>query len=368
MSVVVVGGGVIGYAVAFELAARGAAVHLIEMRGPGRGATHASAGMLAPYIEGHEERLRMLGARSLSVYDRFVHDLDVVAGDRTEYERCGTLEVAYTPSHERAVLASATLLTGFGVDHVLLSPRDVEAAEPALAPGAAVALSIPTHGYVHVGALVSNLCTAASRLGVVVSTGRVTGVESLAQGRVGVVTDDGYVEASAVVVANGSWASLLRLRNVPLVPVTPIRGQSIELAYDRSPVSRIVWGEDCYLVPRRDGSLLVGATVEDVGFDEASTPEGVETLLVRSQALLSSVRSVPVREVRAGLRPRTADQLPLVGWLASHPRVCLATGHYRNGILLAPLTATLVAGLVLDADDADLRWAREALAPARVGL
>jgi glycine/D-amino acid oxidase-like deaminating enzyme len=141
----------------------------------------------------------------------------------------------------------------------------------------------------------------------------------------------------------------VRVAGLPLLPVRPIRGQLLHLKWtDAAPPARIVWGSRCYTVPWTDGSLLVGATVEDVGFDEASTVDGVRTLTEAVAELLPGSRGAAIDEVRVGLRPETPDGLPIIGASATAPNVTFATGHYRNGILLTPLTAELVSRYVLE--------------------
>jgi glycine/D-amino acid oxidase-like deaminating enzyme len=156
-------------------------------------------------------------------------------------------------------------------------------------------------------------------------------------------------QADHVVVAAGSWSRRVRVAGLPVLPVRPIRGQLLHLKWaGEAPPARIVWGSRCYTVPWTDGSLLVGATVEDVGFDEASTVDGVRTLTDAVAELLPGSRAAAIDEVRVGLRPETPDGLPIIGACAAAPNVTFATGHYRNGILLTPLTAELVSRYVLE--------------------
>jgi glycine/D-amino acid oxidase-like deaminating enzyme len=179
---------------------------------------------------------------------------------------------------------------------------------------------------------------------------------------VAVTTSAGRIESDALILAAGSWSG----RVAPVTPpVRPVRGQLLHLHFDQRPLSHVVWGTDCYLVPWRNGALLVGATVEDVGFDESATADGVTRLLGASSELLPTVRQARFEGVRVGLRPGTPDELPLIGAASTMPHVYYATGHYRNGVLLAPLTAKLVADLVIDGTrDPDLDLVR----PDRFGL
>ena len=145
----------------------------------------------------------------------------------------------------------------------------------------------------------------------------------------------------------------------------PIRGQLLRLRLPQRPATHVIWGSDCYLVCRRDGTVLAGATVEDVGFDERATSAGVQDLLGAAVSLMPSLRDAAFEGVRVGLRPMTRDELPAIGASSTMPHVFYATGHYRNGVLLAPLTAQLVAGLVLDGRaDGELA----SVSPERLGL
>jgi glycine/D-amino acid oxidase-like deaminating enzyme len=172
------------------------------------------------------------------------------------------------------------------------------------------------------------------------------------------------VEGDAVVIAAGSWSADMALGGAR-VPVRPIRGQLLQLRLARPAISRVVWGERCYVVPWLDGSLLVGATVEDVGFDERPTAAGVRVLLDAATELVPEVAAAAFEEVRVGLRPATSDELPVIGASSTMRRVFYATGHYRNGVLLAPLTALAIADLVLEGRE---RPEVAAARPDRFGL
>jgi glycine/D-amino acid oxidase-like deaminating enzyme len=164
-----------------------------------------------------------------------------------------------------------------------------------------------------------------------------------------IMAADRHWHADAVVVAAGSWSRAIRIRNAAAVSVRPVRGQLLHLRWRAGNVPRrVLWGPDCYIVPSSDGSVLVGATVEDAGFDETTTVSGVLDLTTAAVRLAPAAREASLEGVRVGLRPQADGPLPIVGPLAGMPHVTIATGHYRNGILLAPLTAELVASYVLD--------------------
>ena len=385
MRVVVVGAGVIGCAVAFECARRGARVQVLDPRQPGRGATYASAGILAPYIEGHSPELRALGVEGLAVYEPFLAALDATVDQPPEYRRAGTLQTAFDDEGARELSELARLLAEAEVEHRRMDGAAARSLEPGLSNRVIAALEIPLHGYVSPEALIAALVEGATRLGATFTTARVTGFEPAGQ-TTRVATDAGTIEGDAVVLAAGSWISELPT-SIPTQPtsidsphqppstvrtdlhrqsvVRPIRGQLLRLKSCAPIASRVLWGPGCYIVPRQDGTVLVGATVEDVGFDERATLGGVRSLVDAASALAPGLDSASLEEVRVGLRPATADELPIIGPSATMPQVFYAAGHYRSGVLLAPLTAGLVAGLVLDR-----RAGPElnALRPARFGL
>jgi glycine oxidase len=347
VNVVVIGAGVVGCAVAYELAARGAGVRLLDMRDVGEGATRASAGVLCPHIEGHAAPLLQLGVRSLAMYDEFVARVSHDARTPIEYRRSGTLEVALTAEQAERLQATASAHLRNGIDHRYLTPQDTQDFEPALCGQISGALFVPTHGYVVVGRFTAALAAAAQARGAALDRGVVVRRVRQAGRTAQVETENASIDADAVVIAAGSWSG--RLAAGPAsAPVKPIRGQLLHLSLPAAAASRVIWGPECYIVPWQDGSLLVGATVEDVGFDESATVAGVRDLLERACELLPPVWRARFHSVRVGLRPATSDELPIVGPSSSQPGVFYATGHYRNGVLLAPFTAAALADLVLD--------------------
>jgi glycine/D-amino acid oxidase-like deaminating enzyme len=255
--VTIVGAGIIGCAVAHELASRGARVDVIDMRGPGRGATQASAGILAPYIEGHHDSLRRLAVRSLEMYEGFVARASADASQFIEFERSGSLQVACN-----------------GVAHELMAGHYARRLEPQLSERVQSALLLPQHAYVRASELTGALAAAAAARGAQFTTTTVEDICSTGSSAA-LRTAAGLVESDALVIAAGSWATKLP----PSPPVRPIRGQLLHLHFAARPLSRVVWASGCYLVPWRNGALLVGATVEDVGFDETATASGVGHLL-----------------------------------------------------------------------------------------
>jgi glycine oxidase len=361
MRVLVVGAGVIGAAVAEALAIRGAEVVVLDMRSPGRGASH---GILAPYTEGHGNTLlRDLGVRSLAMFDAFVARAAERSGRKIEYARNGTFEVAFDRGEADRLKTNQRHLDAAGVPNAWIEGGWVQTCEPAVSERAVGGLLISEHGLVAVSSLVAALVQSA-RLGGAVFESPIEAVEIAARPKhVDVRTSLRRYTADAVVVAAGSWSRRERVEHQPQIPIRPVRGQLVQLTWtgDALP-ARVVWGPKCYTVPWSDGALLVGATVEEVGFDERSTAAGVAGLLDAVASLLPKASGAAVEAVRVGLRPATPDGLPIIGPLAAAPRVTMATGHFRNGILLAPLTAGLVAGQILDGQ---IDPSMEFLAPER---
>jgi glycine oxidase len=293
----------IGCAIARELARRGAACTVIDPRPIAGGATQASAGMLAPYVEAHERGpLRDLAVRSLALYDEWIAAVRAESGIDVEYRRIGTLETA--------------------------SNR-----------------STAGHGYAAAEPLALALARAAERHGAEFIRDRVVRVRR-ETGALRVFTTSGTSEFSHVILAAGAWTNAIEGIRTP--PLRPVRGQLLYLGWNAAPLSTIVWGPRCYVVPRLDGTVLVGATVEEAGFDERPTAEGVRELLDAVCELRPAAREATFLTVRVGLRPATPDELPVIGPDPEVPGLVHALGHYRNGVLLAPITAKLIGDLVLD--------------------
>jgi glycine oxidase len=354
-SVVVVGAGIIGCAVARELAVRGVACTVIDDRPVGGGATRASAGMLAPYVEAHERGpLLDLAVRSLDLYDDWIAAVRRESEIDVEYRRIGTLEVALDLEHAAGLRRQASS----EVPTEWLEPEAAKAAHPVLG-SIAGALLTRAHGYVAAPQLADALAHAAERRGTTFQRARVHRITPQESG-VRVITTHGDCDAATVVIAAGAWGSAID--GVRMPPLRPVRGQLLHLGWRGSPLSTIIWGPRCYIVPRMDGSILVGATVEEVGFDERTTAAGVRDLLDAACELLPEGRGATFLEARAGLRPATPDELPVLGSDPDTPAIVHASGHYRNGVLLAPITAKIITDLVIDGKrDQDL----DAFAPNR---
>jgi glycine oxidase len=306
--------------------------------------------VLAPYIEAHPgSPLLDLTVRSLSTFDPFVERVRESSGMAVPYRRSGSLEVVTQPEGVARLTALAATLSSCGVAAELLDERGVREAEPHLSTGVAGGLLVPSHGFVGAFSLTEALSAGARRHGArFVRNGR-----ALRIGRAGseLVVETTHVKLTgrAAVLAAGSWSGGIGIDGVSdAVPVKPIRGQLVQLAWSGPAMRRVLWGESCYLVPWDDRTLLVGATVEDAGFDERTTAAGVRDLIDAACELVPHAWTAGFSGARAGLRPATPDELPVIGPSSVVPNLMYATGHYRNGILLSPLTAQLVADAMLE--------------------
>jgi glycine oxidase len=390
--VVVQGAGIIGCAVAYELARRGARVTVIEAREPGQGATQASAGVLAPFIEALEETaLQRLCVESLGLYEEFIDRVRRDSGVDVEYRRNGTLEVALDEAEAEHLQAAAQALAAKGIRAELLNAPDALAVEPTLAPATVAALFLPDHGYVAAPVLTRALMAAAQAHGATFQSytrvdrierdaaggGAATGAGTAGGGSASgagsagsgagvlrIETSAGTLRADAIVCASGSWAGVVEAGAPMAMPIRPVRGQMLYLRWqaEKPQPSRVIWGSRCYVVPWSDGTLLVGATVEEVGFAEQVTVAGVRTLLDAVRELLPLTQEAEFLQARVGLRPASSDSLPVIGESDELPGLFFAAGHYRNGILLAPLTAHMIADELLDKRRHPLR---NATAPGR---
>jgi glycine oxidase len=344
--VVVVGAGVIGLTIAWRAAQAGLQVTTVD-DGPGSKASWAAAGMLAPITEVHygEEDLLRLNLAAAEGYPTFVAELEDASGRDPGYRACGMVAVARDADDNAALEDLFAFQRELGLEVQRLTGRDVRALEPGLAPGARGGVLVEGDHQVDNRALVEALLEACGRAGV---SHRASRVGALAdRGRVE-LTDGGVLEADTVVLCAGCWTNAIAgLPRDAIPPVRPVKGQLLHLKGPSSPelVGRSIRGLDVYIVPRRDGRIVVGATVEELGFDTRVTAGGVFGLLRAAYELLPGITELELTEIAVGLRPGSPDNAPIIG-PTSHEGVVVATGHYRNGILLAPVTADAIVDLL----------------------
>jgi glycine oxidase len=345
--VVVVGAGLIGLAIAFELAERGASVRIYDRSEPARAASWAGAGMLAPYTERiTDDALLALCAASLAEYPAFVNRVFAASGVDAQLHLDGVIYAAFDDEGLETLERHARALRARGVECEMLDRASALAAEPWLGADLAGALLKRGEGYVDNRRLGRALVAACAARGVRIEERCDVTVECDARRVLGVRAERGFVPARAVVNASGAWAA--RIAGVPsscVPPVEPVKGQMVALAVPVGFVRRATWVPGAYLVPRHDGRLLIGATVEAAGFDERVTASGVHELLHAALRAAPALADFAVTESWTGLRPGTPDGLPFLG-PTELEGYFLATGHYRNGILLAPATARSIADAV----------------------
>ncbi len=349
--VAVVGGGAIGLAIAWRAAQGGLAVTVVDPT-PGRGASWAAAGMLAPATEIHfgELALLRLNLAAARRYPTFVDELEAASGRTAGYRRCGTLLVARDADDLAALDELARFQQAQGLAVQRLRGRDCRQLEPGLAPGIRGGILAPDDHQVDNRALVEALLAACERAGVAFLAARAAAVRTAAERVRGLAVDgDEVVECPTVVLAAGCWTGSLGGLPPGAVPaVRPVKGQLLHLRTrdGTPPCSHNVRGLDVYVVPRADGRVVVGATVEEQGFDTTVTAGAVHDLLRAALELLPDIAELELRETVAGLRPGAPDNAPLLG-ASLLDGLVLACGHYRNGILLTPVTADAIAELLL---------------------
>ncbi|WCH91019.1 glycine oxidase ThiO [Streptomyces moderatus] len=350
--VLVIGGGIIGLVTAWRAAQRGLATAVVDPA-PGGGAAQVAAGMLAAVTELHygEQTLLGLNLASARRYPDFAAELTDVTGHDLGYRRCGTLAVALDADDRAHLRELHALQRQSGLDSEWLSGRECRRLEPILAPGVRGGLRVDGDHQIDPRRLTGALLAACERAGVVFHRAWAERVDVVRDRATGVTTTDGTaLTADQVVLAAGSLSG--RLAGVPdavLPPVRPVKGQVLRLTVPQRyapflsrTVRAVVRGSQVYLVPRENGELVVGATSEELGWDTTVTAGGVYELLRDAHELVPGITELPLTETRAGLRPGSPDNAPLLG-PTELAGLSLATGHYRNGVLLTPVTGDAMA-------------------------
>ncbi len=350
--VLIVGGGAIGCAIAYFVAKEGAKTLLLERGEVAGEASGASAGMLAPLAEAKGPGPFLeLGLRSLEMFPTLAQELFGLTGIDIGYSQAGILRVAFTP-HEQAELRSKQRWQrALGVE--LLDGEGVRLLEPRLSPHVSLATFSPREGQVEAGRFTQALAQAAQRLGTQLHLGtEALGLVHQKKRVVGVRTRQGTLWADHIVLAMGAWTGrFLRRLDLP-VATPPVRGQM--LAYRGHWVRHIVWGGGGYLVPKGSGFTFVGATVERVGFRPHTTKRGIRFLRQVAARLIPALRGAETASSWAGLRPGSPDDLPIMGRAPGWERLWVACGHFRNGILLAPITGATLARAILKDEEVGL--------------
>lgn len=339
--IIVIGGGAIGASCAWQLAQDGTAVTLIADSGA-PAASMVAAGMLAPVTEAEfgEEQLFRLNVASSDLFPAFIEQLRDAVGDDGGYRQCGTVLVARDQDDNRVLDEVHDFQLRLGVEARRLSGRAVRDLEPALSPRVRGGIVVDGDHQVDPPALTEALLSACEAAGVQRVAGRVTMID----GATVTLEDGDTLSCATVVLAAGARCG--EIAGIPGLPVRPVKGQLVHLrSHGGVPLpSRNVRGLDVYVVTRSDGRVVVGATVEEQGFDPTLTARAAHDLLRDAYEVLPGLLELEFVGVTAGFRPATPDNCPAIGWLTD--RVIVATGHYRNGVLLAPITAKAVVSLV----------------------
>ena len=350
--VLIIGGGVIGLSIARELHRKGVRQVTIVDRGLlGGEASWAAAGMLAPNIETDTRNdFHRFGIESLGLYPSFAAELFEETGIDIELDRSGTMYLSFDEREEVALRETFARQQSRGVHVELLSGDRVRALEPSVSAAVGAGLLYPDDWQVENRKLLTALRRFAEVNGIRIVENAEVSALSEAGGRItGAKTSAGEFESEATVLATGAWTSLIKIGDA-LFPldVKPIRGQMVSFQTGSRLLRHVVYSSTGYLVPRADGRLLVGATVEDVGFEKAVTEEGLVSLVLASLEILPSLGPLQIADQWSGLRPFVADGLPVIGDVPGYENLFVATAHYRNGILLAPMTGRIMADRIVD--------------------
>lgn len=344
--VIVVGGGVIGTSVAYHLAAEGLSVTLFERGELASQASGAAAGMLAPICESTGEGpFFELAVRSLDHFPTLAPRLRELSGIDPQYCPSGLLRVALSSEEAVQLRSQARRLGHFGLEW--LEPDSAREREPHVAGSLYGALWSPREAHVYSPQMTRSFAYAASRLGARLELGTpVLGLIRDGDRVLGVQTPGGERGAGHVVLCGGVWTRFCAEWVGERLPLEPVRGQILSLETPQPSLRSILWSEDVYVVPKANGSVIVGATEEHAGFDCRTTAAGVAQLLAGATRLLPVLAQCSFRHAWAGLRPDTPDHLPAIGPMPGIEGLSVAAGHYRNGVLLSPITGQIVAGWI----------------------
>jgi glycine oxidase len=360
-AVAIIGGGVIGLAVARALALRGVRDLLVVERGRfGAESSSAAAGMLAPQAEADAaDEFFQLCRRSRDLYPLFAAKLLSETGIDVQLETAGTLYLALNEEDVEELSRRYNWQSAAGLAVERLSAAGARKLEPAISESVRMALRFPFDTQVENRLLLKALVASTQNHGVKLAADTSVTSLKLVHGRIaGLETSEGFVATEKVVVAAGAWSSLLSVASdesemspdsaLPVLGIEPVRGQMLCFDTESAVFNHVIYSPRGYIVPRRDGRLLAGSTTEHVGFDKRVSDAGRQSIHRSALEISPAIEFLPLKESWAGLRPRTADGLPAIGACAEIEGLFYATGHYRNGILLAPLTGDRIAEELVD--------------------
>jgi len=347
--IVIVGGGVIGLTIARALALRGVRdVCLVERGNLGTEASWAAAGMLLPQVEADAaDEFFNLACQSRDLYPAFAAALREETGIDVELDTTGTLYLALTDHDHEEIQKRYEWQTRAGLSVEILSAAEARECEPCVSESTRGALRFPKDIQVENRRLLSALANSVKKLGVTIATQTIVDSLIIEGNRVrGVQTSRGTIDTSTAVIAAGTWSSFIKTSPQPPA-IEPVRGQMVCLEAKPQLTRHVIYSPRSYLVPRQDGRLLAGSTSEHAGFAKCVTAGGIATILRNALEISPGISDLPVVDTWAGLRPRAPDGLPVLGRCGEIDGLFYATGHYRNGILLAPLTGELISEAII---------------------
>jgi glycine oxidase len=339
---VVAGGGLIGASIAFELAQAGLHVGVFDAREPGREASWASAGIISPAPEGPAMiPLVALSKTSAAIYPKFIKAVEEASGQNVEYRRDGAMEVFWEGDVREEISTLLAVYHGVGLRAEALTGERAKELEPGLMEEVQGAVLRPDESSLDNRALTQATLEAAKRKGVEIFAGNgATGIWKEGRRCKGLQLTSGNAEAEWTIIAAGCFSAKIE-GAASYAPVSPAKGQMAVLRCEAVNIQHVLWSENIYLVPRNDGRILAGSTVERIGFDHDVTAGGMKKIMNGAIQLVPGLAKARIEETWAGLRPDSPDHLPILG-PTDVEGLLLATGHFRSGILLAPLTAQLM--------------------------
>ncbi len=349
----IIGGGVIGCAIAWRLAEAGMRVAVIERGEVGGEASRAAGGMLAPLAEADgADDFFHLAVSSRAMYADFARELKAASGIDIEYRTEGTLFLSLTEEDDKELDRRWRWQHEAGLNVKRLNADCARKLEPMINRRLRWALKFPDDHQVNNRRLVSALYSASLTAGVEFQSQtevRQLLIESSAGRKqmTGVITANGVVRCSTVIIAAGSWSSLLTDQIEPAIKIEPVRGQMVAVEMPATPVNHVIYSRRGYIVPRFGGQLIAGSTSEKADFDKRVTAGGIASIIERASEILPDFGQLAITETWAGLRPHASDDLPVLGADPNVAGLVYATGHYRNGILLTPITALAISELIL---------------------
>ena len=335
--ILIIGGGIVGLSTAIALSQKGATVTVVERDRCGQGATWAAAGMLAPEAERLEGALLELGIRSRDLYPQWIANLMQISGQDCGYWCCGMIAPILDIAEQQALSNHPQYL----------NQTATHQRQSGLGDSVLGSLWLPEDGQVNNRKLTQALIATARSLSIKFCEG--TTVYEIARDYAGnhpkvthLETSAGKLQGDRYILATGAWT-----RSLMPLPIKPIKGQMLSVLDRDRKLQRVIYAPSCYIVPRQDGTIVIGATVEDRGFDQGNTASGIAQLLTNAISVYPAIAEMPITETWWGFRPHAPEEIPLLGY-SDYANLILATGHYRNGILFAPITSKLIADLVID--------------------